>query len=225
LFDRGPILMFFAHPDDETLAAGATIHKLTRSGAEVWIAIAATGALSREGATTEDVASLREDCKRAASVLGIPGERVIFGDFPDNAMDSLPLLSVNKWLESIVARTRPATVVTHHQRCTNIDHRYCFEAATVATRPAAGRHIALLSGEIVSSTGYLRPAQFEPNLYVRVEEADIDAKCRAIACYASEIHRPPHPRSVEVLRALSVVRGSEGGYPSAEAFMMIRDFA
>ncbi|SVE30018.1 uncharacterized protein METZ01_LOCUS482872, partial [marine metagenome] len=37
------ILTFFAHPDDETLAAGATINKLINLGSEIHIAIPATG--------------------------------------------------------------------------------------------------------------------------------------------------------------------------------------
>ena len=31
------VLTFFAHPDDETLAAGALIHKLTNLGVEILI--------------------------------------------------------------------------------------------------------------------------------------------------------------------------------------------
>ena len=38
------VLTFFAHPDDETLAAGATINKLINIGSEIHIAIPATGA-------------------------------------------------------------------------------------------------------------------------------------------------------------------------------------
>lgn len=31
--DYKTVLAFYAHPDNETLAAGATMHRLTRSGA------------------------------------------------------------------------------------------------------------------------------------------------------------------------------------------------
>ena len=37
------ILTFFAHPDDETLAAGATINKISKNGCRVYVAIPATG--------------------------------------------------------------------------------------------------------------------------------------------------------------------------------------
>ena len=42
------ILTFFAHPDDETLAAGATINKLSNSGSQVYVAIPATGINARK---------------------------------------------------------------------------------------------------------------------------------------------------------------------------------
>ena len=42
------ILTFFAHPDDETLAAGATINKLSNIGSEVYVAIPATGIHARK---------------------------------------------------------------------------------------------------------------------------------------------------------------------------------
>ena len=42
------ILTFFAHPDDETLAAGATINKLSNNGCRIHVAIPATGVNARK---------------------------------------------------------------------------------------------------------------------------------------------------------------------------------
>ena len=42
------ILTFFAHPDDETLAAGATINKLSKNGCRIHVAIPATGVHARK---------------------------------------------------------------------------------------------------------------------------------------------------------------------------------
>jgi len=41
------ILMFFAHPDDETLGAGGTIAKLTDAGKTVHVALSHTGIHAR----------------------------------------------------------------------------------------------------------------------------------------------------------------------------------
>lgn len=221
-------LMFFAHPDDETLAAGATIHKLARSGVEVFVAIPGTGVYSREGdeaAHDADLVRLQSDCRSAMGILGVNAGNLMLGDFPDNAFDSLPQLTLNKWIESVISNVKPQVIFTHHQRCANIDHRYCHDAVVIAARPSVDAHIPIICGEVPSSTGYLRPAAFEPNLYIEVTDEDLEAKVQAMLAYAGEARPDPHPRSPEVLRALAKVRGSESGSLYAEAFIAERMFA
>lgn len=223
------VLAFFAHPDDETLAAGATIAKLARAGARIHVAIPATGISSRRNTTSAAerdaaLAELRKDCERACAVLGVPAANIHLGQFADNEMDSGTRLDLIHWLESLVAEIGPDLILTHHRYCTNIDHQYCHEAAVVATRPGLNSHIAVLCGEVPSSTGYLRPAQWEPNLYVEVSEQDVETKIRAMQAYQGESRPDPHPRSPEVLKALAKVRGSESGYMWGEAFMVQRIF-
>lgn len=223
------ILTFFAHPDDETLAAGATIARLTKAGCEVHVAIPNTGIHSRRNlqeqeSRHEDLAALRADCAKAMAVLGVKVDHIYLGEFPDNEIDKHTLLELIHWLENVIAGVKPEALFTHHRFCTNIDHRYCHEAAVVATRPDIGNHIPLFCGEVPSSTGYLRPVQWEPNLYVEVTESDVQAKIRAMQSYKGEARPDPHPRSPEVLSALAKVRGSEAGFFFAEAFMIQRAF-
>jgi LmbE family N-acetylglucosaminyl deacetylase len=218
-------LAFFAHPDDEALAAGGTIARLRRSGADVTVALPATGVLARQGRRPQrlrELARLRGDCVRALARLGVPRDSLIFGDFPDNAMDGRPLLELVHWVEEIMTRLRPQLVLTHHRFCTNVDHQRCHEAAVVVTRPAPGRRPHVLAGEVPSSTGYLRPTHWEPNVYVELRPEDLAAKMEAMACYRDETRKDPHPRSPEALRALAKVRGSEAGVLWAEAFMAHR---
>ena len=221
------VLTAFAHPDDETLAAGASLAKISRLGAEIHVMIPATGIYARrknEAVMATELEALREDCLKAMSCLGIADSHVIFGEFPDNEMDSGSLLTVIHWMHGVFDRIKPDLVLTHHRECTNIDHRVCFEAVTVLTRPGIDFNIPVLCGEVPSSTGYRRPVMFEPNLYVEVSGDDVDRKIRAMQSYSGEARPEPHPRSPEVLRALAKVRGSEAGFHWAEAFMMIRGF-
>ena len=224
------VLTFFAHPDDETLAAGATIHKLTDLGAEVHVAIPATGIHSRRNVQKEkqrdvDLIELRQDCEKAMAVLGIRPSNIYLGDFPDNEMDKHSLLEIIHWLEEIIGKVKPDLVLTHHRYCTNIDHRYCHEAMVVATRPGPDNHVAVLCGEVPSSTGYLKPVQWEPNCYIEVSQNNVASKIKAMETYRGESRPDPHPRSREVLSALAKVRGSEAGFYFAEAFMISRTFA
>ncbi len=221
------VLTLFAHPDDETLAAGATIAKLCRLGAAVHVAIPATGIHSRRNMLDkdlrdEDLENLRADCRKALGILGVSPEHLVLGSFPDNEMDKHSLLETIHWVEEVIARVSPQLILTHHRFCTNIDHRCCHEATVVAARPSIDCHIDLLCGEVPSSTGYLRPAQWEPNLYVEVSAQDVETKIAAMQAYRGEARPDPHPRSAEVLRALAKVRGSEGGLLFAEAFVVQR---
>lgn len=223
------ILTVFAHPDDETLAAGATIAKLSRNGAAVHIAIPATGIHSRRHISSpesrkDDLTELRKDCQKACAVLGISPANIYLGEFPDNEMDKHSLLKVIHWIEKIIDKVKPDLILTHHRYCTNIDHRYCHEAVVVATRPAVRSHVPILCGEVPSSTGYLKPVQWEPNFYIEVAEDDVELKIKAMETYKGEARPDPHPRSREVLWALAKVRGSESGFLFAEAFMIQRIF-
>lgn len=225
--DCRTVLAFFAHPDDEILAAGATLSKLCANGTEVSVAFAATGIHSRrntidQGTRDDQLASLRRDSEAALQIIGVPSSRVYFGEFSDNQLDESPRLELIHWLENLVGRIEPEAIFTHHRFCTNIDHQYCHEAAVVATRPAPGHRIDLFAGEIPSSTGYLRPTQWEPNLYISVSEEELTKKIEAMECYTGEARPAPHPRSADVLRSLAVLRGSEAGVRAAEAFMCQR---
>ena len=223
------VLTFYAHPDDEVLGAGGTLAKLSRLDVETHVAIPATGIRARTAGASEDeaqqLADLQSDCARAMGCLGIKRDHVRFGEFSDNAMDRHTLLELIQWLEGVIADVKPEAILTHHRFCTNIDHQYCHEAAVVATRPAEHSHVLLLAGEVPSSTGYLKPSQWEPNLFVELSPEDLDAKVAAMQAYRGEARPDPHPRSPEVLRALAKVRGSESGYLWAEAFMVQKAFA
>lgn len=226
-FTNKTVLSFFAHPDDETLAAGATFAKLHRLGAVVHVAIPATGILSRRGDEKTQQAqlqALREDCKAALDILGVSEKHIYLGDFPDNELDTVSRLKLTQWLEDIIAEVQPDIIFTHHLNCTNIDHRYCHEAAVVATRPGVRSHITVIAGEVPSSTGYLKPTEWEPNLFIEISEEDLQKKIKAMQAYKGEARPDPHPRSSEVLSAYAKVRGSESGVMLAESFMIQKTF-
>lgn len=224
------ILTFFAHPDDETLAAGATLTRMQSQGCEIHIAIPNTGVHSRRNNIDETLRlnsekKLKEDCVNALKLFGVKQENIYLGKFADNEADKSSLLELIHWFEDILALVNPDLIFTHHRFCTNIDHRYCHEAAVVATRPKPNSRIPILCGEVPSSTGYLKPAQWEPNYFVSVSEDDVNNKIAAMQTYSGESQPDPHPRSPEVLKALAKIRGSESGNFFAESFMIQKMFS
>ena len=229
ILNQSPILTFFAHPDDETLAAGGTIKKLIEAGREVHIAIPNTGVFSRKNIISEqslesDYIRLKEDTKSALKILGVKKDNIYFGSFPDNEIDKHSLLELIHWLERIIKKVKPKVIFTHHRFCSNIDHQYCHEAAVIASRPSTDNHITLICGEVPSSTGYLKPTGWDPNVFIELSEGQIISKIKAMEKYEGEARQDPHPRSKEVLRALAKVRGSESGFSFAESFMLHTTF-
>lgn len=224
------VLTFFAHPDDEVLGAGGTLSKLSRKGVDITVAIPATGIHARRNTLNKeqrgkDLLALRENCQEALRILGVSPNNIYLGDFPDNEMDSNTLLTIVHYLEEIISKVCPNLIITHHWRCTNIDHQYCHQAVVIASRPSATQHIPVICAEIPSSTGYLKPTFWEPNLFVEITHEDLENKIRAMETYKGESRPDPYPRSREVLAALAKVRGSESGFFFAEAFMIQKMFA
>ena len=223
------VLTLFAHPDDETLAAGATINKLSKNGCRVYVAIPSTGVHSRKNTQRKNIrdkrlSNLRKDTIKALSRIGVKKTDVYFGKFADNELDKYTLLELIHWMEQKIKIIKPDAILTHHRYCTNIDHQYCHEAVVVATRPSIYSHIPVFCAESLSSTGYLKPTSWEPNYFVNISKDDVNAKIEAMQMYKDEVRPDPHPTSPEVLKALAKLRGSEAGFLFAEAFMIQKIF-
>ena len=198
-------LVVAAHPDDETLGAGGTTARLTRSGEEVSWLILGEGSTSREGGADPGALAIQaQECARAASRLGVSD--VERAGLPDNRFDSVDLLDVVHLVERTIARVRPHTVLTHHRGDANVDHRITHDSVLAATRPVPGSSIrTVLAFEVVSSTEWaFDPAgSFNPGVFVDITDT-IEDKVHALAAYESEMRIFPHPRSPEVVRAQAV---------------------
>ena len=223
------ILILAAHPDDEVLGCGGTIAKMVDEGAVVNVAFFADGVFSREGdqvARAGELKIRRSTAKKACDILGV--KSVVFGDFPDNRMDTVALLDIAKVVESQIAEYQPDTVFTHHAGDVNIDHRRIHEAVVTACRPQSGHSVkTLLCFEVPSSTEWQLPGSappFMPNWFVNIS-ATINRKMAALEAYATELREWPHPRSIQGIKHLAHWRGATVGVDAAEAFILGRKLA
>lgn len=221
------ILVVVAHPDDELLGLGGTVRRLADAGKEVHALILAEGITSRsnlrEEANKKELVELQEDARRAAEVIGY--KSIDFCGYPDNRMDEVDLLDIIKTVLKYIEIYEPDTIFTHHHGDLNIDHRRTCEAVLTACRPVGTYAVKrIYAFETPSSTewNYTYSEPFMPNVYVDVTET-LEKKIKGMACYRSESASYPHPRSPESLRALAKLRGSNVGFKSAEAFMLLRE--
>lgn len=215
------ILVLAAHPDDEVLGCGAAIARHASRGERVRIVFVSDGETSR-GDVAEDAVVARQDMARAAaSVLG--ADPPIFLGFPDNRLDTVPLLDIVQAIEGAVGPPWPRRVYTHHAGDLNVDHGIVARACLTAFRPQPGVAVRdILGFEVLSSTGWNGPeAAFVPNVFLDASGYE-DRKAAALACYEAELRAFPHARSQETMRHLLAFRGSTVGLPAAEAFTLLR---
>jgi LmbE family N-acetylglucosaminyl deacetylase len=227
IFSNKKILVVAAHPDDEVLGAGGTIHKCsTHLSAEASAVILSKGVTSR---LNKDNKNYKEEIKRnerdiikATSIVGF--KKVEVFDLPDNEFDTVSLLSVIKIVEEQIELFNPDIVLTHHNNDLNIDHRITSQAVMTASRPIA-KNLHVASFETPSSTEWQFPdnhLSFNPNLFIKLEKDSIDAKMDAINAYSGEVRDYPHPRSPLALEVIAKRWGPVIGYPFAEAFKVHR---
>lgn len=220
------VLVIAAHPDDEALGCGGTIARWADDGVSVQLAFLADGIGARNPESSEACEALarrRAAAESAAEILGAAS--IEFGDFPDNQLDSMPLLHVVQHVETLVEAHRPGTVVTHHAGDLNIDHRRAHQAVMTACRPQRGHPVrTILCFEVASSTEW-QPLgagmPFVPNWFVDIS-ATLAQKMAALDAYAAEMRDWPHPRSREGVEHLARWRGATVGCDAAEAFMLAR---
>lgn len=214
-------LVVAAHPDDETLGAGGTIARLTNSGQSCTVIFLTDGVSSRNNSDTNASSRRRMAAEEAMQILGV--DKVFFGSFPDNQLDSVPMLELAQYLESFDV-SKFETVMTHSPRDLNADHRLTSEAVTVASRPQFGAPQRILNFEVLSSTNWQpgnAAASFSPNWFVDISST-LDLKIRALEAYKEEMRDWPHSRSIRALTALAEYRGSTCGFLAAEAFELSR---
>ncbi len=218
------VLVVAAHPDDEALGCGGAIARHADAGDRVRILFLTDGISARGNANTFAQEARRSAAQVAAGILGVAG--LVFRDFPDNALDMVPLLAVVQAIEAEAASHPPALVYTHFGHDLNIDHRVAFQAVMTAFRPQTACNVRrILCFETRSSTEWAgNPAalSFHPNHYVDIT-GTLERKRDALSAYAAEMRPAPHARSVAALDALAALRGAEVGLAAAEAFVLVRE--
>jgi LmbE family N-acetylglucosaminyl deacetylase len=213
---RAEALVIAAHPDDEVLGCGGTIALHTRRGERVVTLIACESVSLRYRDIDVDMERQTRD---AAAVLQV--ENVLQFRLPDQALDTLTLTELILRLEQVVSEVQPRVVYCQYGNDVNRDHQLLFKAALVATRPLVRSIEAIYAYSTLSSTEWGYPRTFIPDTWVDIS-ATLDQKIAAMACYRSELHDFPHPRSLRAIRSKAEADGSTCCLPAAESFMTVR---
>lgn len=224
------IIVVVAHPDDEVLGIGGTIHKLVKEwGARVHVVILGEGLTARDA--QRDVKKREQELKihrsnitKAKKAIGY--QSVSIFNFPDNRFDTVALLDITKTVEREITSCNAEVVFTHHNGDVNVDHKLTFEAVMTACRSFPGQQVkGIFSFPTYSGTEWIastEPKQYISNVHISLTKEDIDAKCKAIECYEFEKRKFPHPRSSQALKVYAQAEGVKVGVPYAESLCLVR---
>ena len=216
------VLVMSPHMDDEVLGVGGTIAKHVENGDEVYVCFIAHRIYNHK---YDKVASDREmdNALKAKKVLEYKEAK--FLNLNDERLD-LCIQDILIPLENYISEINPELIYVNHGGDNHQDHKAVFKAVMVAIRPSAAKGIKkVLVYESPSSTEQSPPIPeyaFLPNFYVNIEKF-INKKIQALKCYERESRKFPHPRSLEGIEILAKKRGLEIGFPTSEAFVVLRE--
>lgn len=207
-------LVLVAHADDETLGAGGAIQRLVATGWSVDVVILSDGIVRARGGEQDNRAS----AARACALLGVDEPR--FLGVPDQRFDAEPMSDLANRVSAL--GLEPDLIVTHAATDLNRDHRLTLEVAKIIGRPKR-KPVGLLGCEVPATSAWNGVA-FPADYFVPLNEAQLEAKIAAFACYEHEIQPFPHPWSERGLRLLAEYHGMQAGCGLAEAFHVIRGY-
>lgn len=218
--NKKSILVISAHPDDETIGCGGTIAKHISQGDSVY-ALSFTDGVSSRGSHIDQVASKGrvKASEMAAQLLGFSW--ISRGEYPDNMLDTIPILDLAKNIEAVKKKYSPDIIYTHSYADLNVDHRKVHEATLIAFRPQPKETWQEIRAYEVASSTEWGMQTFTPNLFINIDDF-IEIKKEALACYWMELRDIPHPRSISSIECINRVRGSQAGFNYSEAFEIIK---
>jgi LmbE family N-acetylglucosaminyl deacetylase len=216
------VLIIAAHSDDEALGCAGTLVKHIAHGDKVHAVFMTNGVGARSAQDSKDIQDRQTSAYQASAILNLSS--VSHLDFPDNAMDTVSLLTITQEIESIITQTKPEIIYTHHYGDLNIDHRLTHQAVVTACRPIPGSTIKeIYAFEVLSSTEWQTPGHtpFIPDVYQDISSY-FSEKLKVIDAYKEEMREAPHSRSIAGITALAQHRGHSIGVDYAEAFKLVR---
>jgi LmbE family N-acetylglucosaminyl deacetylase len=207
------------HPDDELLGAGGTLIRSARSRVPVyWIIV--TTMKEEDGFTRAQIESREAEVNKIADLL--PFSRTISLGFPAAGLDRVQECELVDAIKHVLFDWHPDTVIVPWRNDAHTDHEKVYDAALSATKAFRAPFVrTILAMEILSETNFARGPGFTPSWYVDIT-GYLERKIELLLMFRSEFLPHPFPRSVESIRALATLRGSEVGVEAAEAFMLIR---
>lgn len=215
------VMIVAPHPDDEVLGCGGVMARFAAEGSETHVVIVTRGI--PELWTDSEVAKTRREMEEANHMLGVTSISCL--DFPAPSLDTVPCYKLAEAIKTVIRQYSPDRLFIPHYGDLHADHRAVFAASLVASRPTTDCSVReILCYETLSETDWGPPMEsdwFVPTVFVDISDY-LDRKVAALKCYHGQIHKWPHPRSLEAVQALARLRGAAIGVNAAESFRLVK---
>ena len=220
------VLIVAPHADDELLGCGGTLLKKLSNGDTLGWLLMTT--VSEENGWDQVPAERRRlEIDSVRSSLSICKDNLYQLNYPPATLDQHPLNELVGRISCVVNDFKPQEIYLPHPGDIHSDHKITFSAASACTKWF--RHPSLervFTYETISETDFgfnhLTPS-FCPNTFVDISPF-LDSKLKLLSTYRSEISSAPFPRSLEAVKAQSLLRGVQRGVMAAEAFELLRQY-
>lgn len=217
------VLVISPHPDDETLGAGGTILKLKEENNSIyWLII--TGMHEKLGFSKEEILNRQKEIEKVGEMYRL--EDILNLNFSSTRLDTIPIGDLISKISAYIYKIKPEIIFVNNRSDIHTDHKITFQAVVSATKPFRTSFIKkILMYETISETDILTSLTenaFLPNIFVDISDY-IEKKLEIMSIYKSEIMEYPLSRSLDGIKALARVRGSQIGVEYAEAFMLVRE--
>lgn len=196
------VLFLGAHPDDIEIGCGALIHHIVKQTEILCVTLS-------DNQKNPDLKNIKNEHLESMKVLGVPGEKIVFGPFvtrvfPDARQEIL------EYFLQLRRDFKPDLIFTHSKQDMHQDHNTMTEEAL-----RAFRGITVLGFDVVRSS-----YGFFPHFLVEVAEEDVNKKIEALGEY--ETYRDRYYFNSELTRSIMVRHGALAECPFAEGFDILR---
>jgi N-acetylglucosamine malate deacetylase 1 len=217
------VLIISAHADDESFGMGGTIIKLSKQPHLYelnWLIITS---IWQPKWDQNKIASRNKAIAEVNNLAAFT--KTVQWDFKDNLLDSYPLNQLQEKMIELLDDVRPNIIFTPSPWDFNFEHRIAYDLVEMSCKPYYSKYVEqIIAYEIPSSSdaSFKVFKNFPFNYYVNIN-TELDRKIEMIKYYDTELYELPHPRSLDYVKALSIVRGGEAGFMHAEGFCIIRN--
>ncbi len=216
------ILVIAPHPDDETLGCGGTLLKHKQKGDNVnWLIATSISGLKIDDSSIQERKNLINKVSNSYKF-----DCTYSLNFPTTTLDTIPKKEIINEFEKIFSELQPTIIYIPYRLDAHSDHEVVFDAAVACAKTFRCPSIrSIRCYQTISETEFgSRPEDpgFKPNLFVDISDV-FEEKIHILKLYHSELGEHPFPRSIDSIKAQSLLNGSVSGCDYAESFLIIKE--